>query len=329
MSGSYRRHMISFYADKNERKAERNAVRALSGALDLPDNEFLQNYKISKEMVQYLCQELAEDLSPRTSQGLPVLIKVLCSLKVLLTGHYQRGTGNENDVSIGQTTVSKFLKQFVVAVNTRLKPQWIVFPNTEAGRQTVASGYLTKFGLPDVLGAVDCTHVQLFPPPKPHQAQFRNRHGITSINVQLIADADCRIINVNANFPGRVHDQFIFNSSVIKTELRRLHECRIGQYYLLGDSGYALEPWLMTPILNAGHGTPEERYTKWHCRTRNVIERTNGYLKGTFRCLGIDRSLHYEPEKASALVYACCTLYNIMRHYRLPMQYYTRTDGPY
>lgn len=72
----------------------------------------------------------------------------------------------------------------------------------------------------------------------------------------------------------------------------------------------------MTPILNAGHGTPEERYTKWHCRTRNVIERTNGYLKGSFRCLGIDRSLHYEPEKASALVYACCTLYNIMRHYR-------------
>ncbi|XP_047027734.1 putative nuclease HARBI1 isoform X2 [Helicoverpa zea] len=189
MSGSYRRHMISFYADKNERKAERNAVRALSGALDLPDNEFLQNYKISKEMVQYLCQELAEDLSPRTSQGLPVLIKVLCSLKVLLTGHYQRGTGNENDLSIGQTTVSKFLKQFVVAVNTRLKPQWIVFPNTEAGRQTVASGYLTKFGLPDVLGAVDCTHVQLFPPPKPHQAQFRNRHGITSINVQLMQTA--------------------------------------------------------------------------------------------------------------------------------------------
>lgn len=88
MPGSYRRHMISFYADKNERKAERNAIRALSGALDLPDNEFVQNYKMSKEMVQYLCQELGEDLSARTSQSLPVLIKV-STYYVMLSNFYR------------------------------------------------------------------------------------------------------------------------------------------------------------------------------------------------------------------------------------------------
>lgn len=49
-----------------------------------------------------------------------------------------------------------------------------------------------------------------------------------------IADADNRILHVNANFPGRVHDQFIFNQTNVKQEMQRLYESRIGQYYLPG-----------------------------------------------------------------------------------------------
>lgn len=69
----------------------------------------------------------------------------------------------------------------------------------------------------------------------------------------------------------------------------------------------------MTSIRNADPETPEGRYTSWYCYTRNVIERTNGYLRGTFRCLGLDRRLHYAPKKASDNIYACCALYNIMK----------------
>lgn len=90
-----------------------------------------------------------------------------------------------------------------------------------------------------------------------------------------------------------------------------------------GDSGYGLVPWLMTPILHAEEGSPEDRYTKWHCQNRNVVERTNGYLKGSFRCLGVDQNLHYKPEKACSIIYSCCTLYNIMRHFRSVTTYFT------
>lgn len=63
---------------------------------------------------------------------------------------------------------------------------WLVFPGTEEARRAVASKFETKFGLPDVLGAIDCTHITLFPPPGFDNAQFRNHHGVMSINTQLV-----------------------------------------------------------------------------------------------------------------------------------------------
>lgn len=43
----------------------------------------------------------------------------------------------------------------------------------------------------------------------------------------------------------------------------------------------------MTPITEAIPGSPEALYTKWFCRTRSLIERTNGVLKMRFRYFNI------------------------------------------
>ncbi|CAI6355128.1 unnamed protein product [Macrosiphum euphorbiae] len=82
-------------------------------------------------------------------------------------------------------------------------------------------------------------------------------------------------------------------------------------YYLLGDSGYALRPWLMTPLNNPEPNTPEGRYNEWFSKTRSLIERTNGLLKMRFRCLLKHRVLHYHPIKASKIINACVILHNI------------------
>ncbi|KAJ8964065.1 hypothetical protein NQ314_005148 [Rhamnusium bicolor] len=74
-----------------------------------------------------------------------------------------------------------------------------------------------------------------------------------------ICDERLRILNVNANFPGSVHVQFIFNASKVKQEMRRLHRDRIGKYFLLGDSGYALDKYMLIPVLNTLLDTAEER----------------------------------------------------------------------
>lgn len=71
---------------------------------------------------------------------------------------------------------------------------------------------------------------------------------------------------------------------------------------LLGDSGYPLRLWLMTPIINAREGSPEAAYNNNHRRCRSLIERCNGLLKMRFRCLLKHRALHYTPPVASKII---------------------------
>jgi hypothetical protein len=44
----------------------------------------------------------------------------------------------------------------------------------------------------------------------------------------------------------------------------------------------------------------------------------NGRLKGRFRCLLKDRTLHYNPIKAAKVIYNCVVLHNTCQHCRVP-----------
>ncbi|CAH2088462.1 unnamed protein product [Euphydryas editha] len=76
---------------------------------------------------------------------------------------------------------------------------------------------------------------------------YVNRKRYHSINTQLICDTNLCIINVNA---------------------------LTGRYYLIGDSGYPLRPWLHTPIPEPLPG-PEENYNKAFKSASFTIERCN------------------------------------------------------
>ncbi|TWW67345.1 hypothetical protein D4764_02G0003860 [Takifugu flavidus] len=80
------------------------------------------------------------------------------------------------------------------------------------------------------------------------------------------------------------------NKFVLKSHLRTFYEdCGIHQFLLIldlcvGDRGYALAPWLLTPLTNPQ--TPQEiLFNQMHARSRSTIERTIGILKGRWMCL--------------------------------------------
>lgn len=99
--------------------------------------------------------------------------------------------------------------------------------------------------------------------------------------------------------------------SEIKNHLEHRYFEGFRNTFLLGDSGYPLQPWLLTPILNAEENTPEWHYTRAHMHTRNVIERVIGVLKQRFRCTHRHRTLHYSPVIASKIIYSCAFLHNL------------------
>lgn len=85
----------------------------------------------------------------------------------------------------------------------------------------------------------------------------------------------------------------------------------------IGDSGYALQPFLMTPFRALEEGSPQSRYNHQHAKGRNIVERTIGLLKNRFRCILGARELHYTPEKATQITNICVALHSICVHYKV------------
>ncbi|KAK9708080.1 DDE superfamily endonuclease [Popillia japonica] len=146
-----------------------------------------------------------------------------------------------------------------------------------------------RYNFPGIVGAIDCTHVAIIAPSENDHNRpaiaYYNRKDYYSLNVQMICDDNLRILNCNVRFPGSVHDSAIWLLSAVRRHLlQKFTRNELDSSWLIGDSGYGLQPWLLTPIENANPDSPEGRYTAQHIAARNNIERCFGVLKQRFRC---------------------------------------------
>ncbi|KAM4522847.1 putative nuclease HARBI1 isoform 2-T3 [Odontesthes bonariensis] len=76
-------------------------------------------------------------------------------------------------------------------------------------------------GFPNVIGAVDCTHIKIKSLSGGHEGDFVNRKNFHSINVQMVCNADYLISNVVAKWPGSVHDSRVFRNSDLSAPITR------------------------------------------------------------------------------------------------------------
>ena len=83
----------------------------------------------------------------------------------------------------------------------------------------------------------------------------------------------------------------------------------------IGDRGYPLKP--------------EQHYNRVHARSRSVVERAIGLLKGRWLCLSsVGGALQYKPEKVCHIILACCVLHNLAIRHGVPLQEPHRADEP-
>jgi hypothetical protein len=122
---------------------------------------------------------------------------------------------------------------------------------------------------------------------------------------QVMCDADLKIVNCVAKWPGAVHDSRMLHESLIFTAFESNQKPVAS--FILGDSGYMLRDWLLTPILNTR--TPkEEAYNTALCGTRCTVERCIGILKRRWHCLHTE--LRVAPKRACQIICACIVLHN-------------------
>jgi hypothetical protein len=224
----------------------------------------------------------------RRNTKTPAVVKFISALHFFAHGSYQKSVGQDRLCSMSQDTVSKTLHEFVDIMLRHLANRYVKFPTTFEETVAVKTGFYNEFHIPGIMGCIDGTHVKIFPPPAQHLIYpgniFINRKNFHSINCQIICDHNLQILAIDARFLGSVHDSAIWMMSSIKRKLKNNYDNGDRNAWLLGDAGYPLQPFLLTPIVGAEPGTPQARYTAAHTPTRNCVERCIGVLKAYFRC---------------------------------------------
>ncbi|XP_038057592.1 putative nuclease HARBI1 [Patiria miniata] len=305
---------LMLLADREARRAIRRErlFRDRRNPLDsLNDEEILTRYRFTRHGVFQVLERVADELESdtRRSNAISPLMQLLTTLRFFGTGAFYTVEGDLHDVSV--PSVCRIVHRVANSL-ARLTDRHIRFPVDIQDVMKTKQGFFDKAGFPGVVGAIDCTHVRLYGAPLgDDEPLYVNRKGYHSINVQAVCNASFKMTNVAARWPGSTHDSAVLHGSL----LGEMFENGRLQGTLIGDTGYALRPWLMTPVAEPTTNA-ERRYNRSHRRTRVTIEQVFGQLKRKFPCLSL--GLRVAPRRACQIIKACCVLHNIAKELREP-----------
>ena len=204
----------------------------------------------------------------------------------------------------------------VHAINnaSRSKIQW------PTGKELVETqnDFFRLCGLPTVVGAIDGSHVGISKPrfgATDYYYYFKS--GGYTLNCQAVVDSRKRFIDLFLGMFGSTNDSCMLWCSFLfeKAQHANLFDACFGvsgfSPYLLGDNGYPLLPWLMTPHSGRDHLPLEDTlYNRRLIQRWGVVENAFGILKQSF-CELLTKS-HLDVAFLPNVITCCCILHNVM-----------------
>nr|CAI5817044.1 unnamed protein product [Callosobruchus analis] len=269
------------------------------------DEVFFEHFRLSRATANSISQRY--QTSPRFNDQVGHY-RNLCAFHQVLIYLWYIGhqTASFRDVADRFNITISSLGRIVTRLTyflSNLSPEVIKWP-TEDEKKNIEEHFRTQ-GFPNVIGAIDGTHIQIDRPENDPES-YINRKGYYSIQMQVVCDHTCKILDVFVGYPGSVHDSRVYRNSPLKQNLQQ----KCGRCFLLGDSGYPLENNLLTPYKDRENLTRRQRnYNVKLSKNRCVIEHCFGILKQKFRQL-----YHIKLRNVRTIVHflrAACVLHNI------------------
>lgn len=140
----------------------------------------------------------------------------------------------------------------------------------------------------------------------PEEPAYVCRKNFHALIIQAVADANMRFLHINARYPGSTHDAYVLANSGLPDQVQSPLEGGL----LLGDSGYPLRTWLLTPYQSPSKWR-EEKFNDSHGKM--VVERAFGALKDRFRCVIIKKLTKSQQNLAHLDKKVTSNVYNILR----------------
>ena len=166
------------------------------------------------------------------------------------------------------------------------------------------------------MGAVDACHIPI-ERPRENEHAFVNRKGFHSIVLMGVCDERLLFTDICVGWPGSVHDSRIFKNSPLGRALISRERVLPDDCFLIGDSAFQLDPWLITPFRNSQMGddgpgltgATKRHFNRTLSSARVVVEHAFGVLKARFR-----RLTYLETKsvpRAVNIICAACVLHNM------------------
>ena len=281
-----------------------------------------ENLRMSYETFNLLVKELKPSVERRDTtlrRAVPVEERVAVTIWRLATNVEYRTLAAL--FGLGRSTVGEIVIDTCKAISDNLFSNFVRIPSGNQ-LQAIVEGFETRWGFPQVAGAIDGSHIPIVRPCESASDYF-NRKGYYSIIIQGVVDYRGKFIDAYIGWPGKLHDARVFynssfyrkaNSGILFPNWSRcLYETDV-PLIILGDPAYPLLPWLMKPYSETTNITPEEKhYNYWQSRARMVVENAFGRLKGRWRCLL--KRLDYNLCNVPVVVASCVTLHNICEEF--------------
>ena len=287
------------------------------------EEDWLENFRMSKETFLYLCQELGHTISRQDThmrKALPSEMRVAITLWRLGTNDSYRTVGHLFGVS--RSSVYLIVKEVCQAIVNKLLPIYIRIPEGDTLKEVVRQ-FQSKYNFPQCIGAIDGSHIPIVAPSE-FPADYYNRKGWHSVILQALVDHEYRFMNLSVGYPGRAHDARVLANSLVFQKAQagtllpdwKKRICGTDvPLVILGDPAYPLLPWLMKPFVDHGGLTGQQKAFNYSLsRARIVVENAFGRLKGRWRCL-LKRNDTF-IEDMPTVISACCVLHNICEVHR-------------
>lgn len=289
------------------------------------DTDYFRSFfRVSRKTFDYICSLVRQDLVSRPPSGLiniegrllTVEKQVAIALRRLASGDPQVSVGEQ--VGVGQSTVSQVTWRFVESMEERGRHH-LKWPDAQE-LEKIKEGF-EQLGIPNCCGAIDVTHMIMTLPSVESSADWYDKEQNYSMALQAIVDQDMRFRDILTGWPGSMNESRLLRNSGffrlcesgqrLHGPPKRLSEGKQVCEFIVGDMGYPLLPWLLTPFQEKDLNDVNIGYNKKHAFTAGIAEEALARLKGTWRIL---HRVMWRPDKHKLprIILVCCLLHNII-----------------
>lgn len=293
-------------------RVERQFLQRINFRQITDPHEYMQKFRISAQSMQFLVERLGEWLQSPTSRNF-----ALSPEQQLMSALHWLGNGSQYHVvadahGLHKTTIMRAVHRVTRVIVDEVFAEEVRWPNPPSA--SIAVKFFRFANFPRVAGCIDGSLIPIDAPEENENA-YVDRKGNHSINILVACGPSLEFYYASARWPGSVHDSRVLRNSSLFEQWENGFRPFPGAV-LLGDSGYPLLPWLMTPVERPRvNAVGLQRYLRRHKQTRRLVECALGGLKEKFPCLA--RLRLKSPEASCKIILSCITLYNIQKRFNL------------